>query len=286
MNNWQNLLVLVLGIGFLTALSRKWCLPGLASGLLIIFGTIAAAAAGLFLARVGLPFPVVALGMWTTQLAGYTVGLLYQFYRDPERRPPNESDALLSPADGKVIYIKKLPAGQILESEKKGRRLVLSELSGTDLSTHELWQIGISMVFTDVHVNRAPIEGRVTMVKHRPGAFLSLRKEEATNVNERQTMMIEKNGLQIALVQIASRLVRRIEAYVSEGEEVVLGQRIGIIKFGSQVDLFVPVAALSALNVKLDQQLTAGETIIGRAKRDTTMKLADAGAGVAVGARP
>jgi phosphatidylserine decarboxylase len=120
------------------------------------------------------------------------------------------------------------------------------------------------MVFTDVHVNRTPIAGRVMLVKHRPGKFFSLRREDALNANERQTLLIEKDGLQIAIVQIASRLVRRIEAYVREGEQLEIGQRIGIIKFGSQVDIFVPAARLDSLCLTQDQRLVAGETVIGK----------------------
>jgi phosphatidylserine decarboxylase len=197
------------------------------------------------------------------QGVSYLLLLAFLFYRDPERSVPQDSHVVLSPADGTVIYIRKVLPGAVAISEKKGKMLMLVELDQSSLKNREVWQVGISMVFTDVHVNRSPVSGKVTMVKHRPGVFLSLRDADAVGVNERQTMVIENKDFQIGIVQIASRLVRRIEAYVKEGAEVTAGQRIGMIKFGSQVDLFVPVEQVPALLVKEGQRLTAGVTPIG-----------------------
>ena len=132
------------------------------------------------------------------------------FYRDPERVIPKEAGLVLSPADGTVIYVRRLDAGEPLRCDKNGAAMVLDEVKGTGVEQEALWQVGISMVFTDVHVNRAPIAGKVSLVHHRPGKFLSLRLKEALNVNERQTLVITDGELQICLVQIASRLVRRI----------------------------------------------------------------------------
>ena len=162
-----------------------------------------------------------------------------------------------------MIYIRKVKPGDVPIAEKKRKRLMPTELAQSSLRNQEVWQVGISMVFTDVHVNRSPISGRVTMVNHRPGAFLSLRDEDAVGVNERQTIVIENHDIRVGLVQIASRLVRRIEAYVKEGMEVAAGKRIGIIKFGSQVDLFVPVEQVPVLRVNEGQRVTAGVTPIG-----------------------
>jgi len=263
--------VLLVGICLLAALSRKWCLPAGVSGLIILWATLGAAILGAVLQRSNIPGWVCGLGLLVAQISIYAVILLYRFYRDPERVPPDDPGVMVSPADGTVIYIKKLSPGQVLQSEKKGSRLVLDELNGVALAGQVLWQVGISMVFTDVHVNRAPLAGRVALVRHRPGRFLSLRREDALNANERQTLVIEKDDLQLAIVQIASRLVRRIEAYVREGEQLQLGQRIGIIKFGSQVDLFVPAAQVSDLCLTLNQRLVAGETVIGRLTRRQTV---------------
>jgi phosphatidylserine decarboxylase len=123
--------------------------------------------------------------------------------------------------------------------------------------------IGISMNLADVHVNRAPIAGRVRLVQRVHGTFGSLRKPEMADSNERVTTVIEAEDLQVALVQIASRLVRRIAVFVSEGDELRLGQRIGAIRFGSQVDLLLPLEKHIGLAVEVGDLLVAGRTIVG-----------------------
>ena len=152
-------------------------------------------------------------------------------YRDPDRVVPDEPGLVLSPADGSVIYIRRLEAGGPLRSEKNGAMIILDEIRDTAFAREALWQVGISMVFTDVHVNRAPIQGILIFVCHKPGKFLSLRREEALNLNERQTLIIENHSedMQVMLVQIASRLVRQIVAYVQDGQSVDRGQRVGMI---------------------------------------------------------
>jgi phosphatidylserine decarboxylase len=256
--------VLALGVGFLAALSWKWTIPGAKAAGLIAVGVVL----GAVVAKEGrlLPGPTWLLppAVWAAQLCGYLAALAWLFYRDPERAlPPNAAGHVLSPADGEVIYIRKLVPGQIPIAEKKGKLLLLDDLGQSPLVAQELWQIGISMVFTDVHVNRAPIAGTVTLVNHRPGKFLSLRDPDAAGVNERQTLVIESDHVQVGLVQIASRLVRRIVSYVARGEVIPAGRRVGMIKFGSQVDLFVPVEQCPVLLVKLGDRLTAGVTLVG-----------------------
>jgi phosphatidylserine decarboxylase len=113
-----------------------------------------------------------------------------------------------------------------------------------------------------VHVNRAPIEGRVTLRRHFPGLFGSLKLPEMTFRNERATTVIERGELQIAVVQIASRLVRQIVGYVREGEDVALAQRIGVIRLGSQVDLVLPARADLRVAVEPGQRVRAGETVV------------------------
>ncbi len=126
-----------------------------------------------------------------------------------------------------------MSAGSVLANRSDQRRMGRSWFSMrfvTQSSLQDaLWQVGISMVFTDVHVNRAPIQGILTFACHKPGKFLSLRREEALNLNERQTLIIENPGqdMQVMLVQIASRLVRQIVAYLKEGQSVNRGQRVG-----------------------------------------------------------
>jgi phosphatidylserine decarboxylase len=112
-----------------------------------------------------------------------------------------------------------------------------------------------------VHVNRAPIAGRVRLVEHVRGTFGSLRNAENLLTNERVTTIIEDENLQVALVQIASRLVRRIVTFVSEDRVLGLGQRIGAIRFGSQVDLIIPVRQDVRITVQVGDRVVAGRTI-------------------------
>jgi phosphatidylserine decarboxylase len=253
----------LVGALLLAALAWKWCLPVRRSAWIIGVATLAGASASVL--------PPAAFGEWVRPLVllliqgtAFLAVVLFLFYRDPNRAIPMNPNVIVSPADGTVVYIRRLEAGRPITSDKNGVSIVFDELNGTDLTRQALWQIGISMVFTDVHVNRSPIAGTVALVHHRPGRFLSLRDERAVGVNERQTFVIVSGSYQIGLVQIASRLVRQIVAYVSPGEMLALGQRIGVIRFGSQVDLFVPVAMLPHLNLSVGQRMVAGETIVGR----------------------
>jgi phosphatidylserine decarboxylase len=254
----------LLGLLALAAASWKWSLPASRVTWIVAGATLLALLVGWGLQQQGSPAWIIAGGIWTIQGATYVGVIAWLFYRDPERVIPREAGLVLSPADGTVIYVRRLDAGEPLRCDKNGAAMVLDEVKGTGLEQEPLWQVGISMVFTDVHVNRSPIAGKVSLVHHRPGKFLSLRLKEALNVNERQTMVIGDREFQICLVQIASRLVRRIVSYVSADQQVQRGQRIGMIKFGSQVDLFLPVRATSRLEVSEGQRLTAGETVICR----------------------
>jgi phosphatidylserine decarboxylase len=203
---------LSVGIALMAALSWKWGLPARLMTCLILLATALGALTALMLARSGSAVYVMLLVTLLIQLGAYVAFIAYRFYRDPERVAPTDPSSIASPADGKVIYVRRIPAGRILRSDKNGSQLVLDELQQTSLAMQDLWQVGISMVFTDVHVNRAPISGRVVMLVHRPGRFLSLRLPEAVNQNERQTIVLDNGSIQVAIVQIASRLVRRIEA--------------------------------------------------------------------------
>ncbi len=258
---------MIVGAGVLLAASWKWTLPLGKAGVLILIATTVGLAVGWVVqsAQHHRVFSLLASGF--CQGAAFLGALAWLFYRDPDRDCPQDPSLILSPADGKVIYIRKVTPAQIPVAEKKGRQLMLTELTQSSLRSTELWQIGISMVFTDVHVNRSPIGGTVTLAHHQPGKFLSLRDEGAVGVNERKTMVIANPVVTVGLVQIASRLVRRIVAYVREGDTVAAGKRIGMIKFGSQVDLFVPTACCDQLEVKVGARLCAGVTVIGRVAR-------------------
>lgn len=189
--------------------------------------------------------------------------LAYRFYRDPDRSAPEvPGDVVISPADGEVIYVRRSEGGLIPSSTKKGRDYELVELTRTPLRDKDAIVIGIAMSFLDVHVNRAPIAGKVRLRKHYPGRFGSLGRPEMVYENERATTVIERDDLEIAIVQIASRLVRQIAAYVKVGENVELGQRIGVIRLGSQVDVVLPARPDIKVNVQVGQHVRAGESVL------------------------
>ena len=173
--------------------------------------------------------------------------LLWRFFRDPERIPPEDRNVILSPADGKVIYVKRIEKGTIPYSEKKGSKFSLNDFTQSDVLPSEGYLIGIAMNFLNVHVNRAPIDGKVSLIRHIKGGFVSLKKKEAVTQNERALTVIDNGHFKVGIVQIASRLVRKIVLYLREGNEIRRGERIGMIRFGSQVDLILPSFRFSIL---------------------------------------
>src|SRR5206468_12114604 len=191
-----------------------------------------------------------------TALAAFAL-LVYRFYRDPERTVPRTPNVIVSPADGEVLYVRTSRDGALPISTKNGRSYTLSELTQTPLQTREATVIGIGMNFLDVHVNRAPLAGRIAMKHHVPGLFGSLRRPEMEFQNERMTTVIQTEDLQVTVVQIASRLVRQIVSFVQERQEVELGQRIGMIRFGSQVDLVLPRRCEIEVKVKPGNRVLA-----------------------------
>lgn len=190
--------------------------------------------------------------------------LLWRFYRDPERVPPEDENAILSPADGKIIYVKKIEKGEIPFSDKKGKKFSLNDFIQAGVLPQGGYLIGIAMNFLDVHVNRAPISGRISLLKYIKGTFLSLKKEEAVVQNERNLIIIDNEHFKLGIVQIASRLVRKIVPYIQEGQEIQKGTRIGAIRFGSQVDLILSDLPSIHINVNPGEKVKAGITVIAR----------------------
>jgi phosphatidylserine decarboxylase len=202
------------------------------------------------------------LATWGGTLLVGLAGLLVLFFRDPDRPVPHRDDVIVSPADGQVVYVCSVQPGQSPVASKNGRAFPLQELSGTTLGAGGVMAVGISMNLVDVHVNRAPLAGRVRLVEHVHGTFGSLRNPEMLLSNERATTVIQADDLQVAVVQIASRLVRRIVAFISEGDTLQLGQRIGAIRLGSQVDLLIPARRDIKLAVQVGDRVVAGRTIV------------------------
>jgi phosphatidylserine decarboxylase len=206
--------------------------------------------------------PAAAWAMTMALAAGVVA---HRFYRDPRRTPPDDGDAIVSPADGGVIYVRRSTGGRLPASSKLGREYTLEELTRTPLHDGDAVVIGIALSFLDVHVSRAPAAGRIVRQRHHPGGFASLRRPEAAFENERATILLECGERQLAVVLIASRLVRRIVTFLREGDEVRAGQRIGVIRFGSQVDLVLAQRAGLAVAVAPGDRVVAGETIVARA---------------------
>jgi phosphatidylserine decarboxylase len=206
-------------------LAWKWQL-GVTRVLLFVVAvsTVAGALTQSFSASASLSPVMRAILVWGVTVACAAMTLAYRFYRDPERKPPGGQDVIVSPAEGEVIYVREARGGMLPVATKRGREIELEELTRTPLRHGDAVVVGIAMSFMDVHVNRAPIGGRIALQRHFPGSFGSLRSSEMVFANERMTTVIERDELQVAVVQIASRLVRQIVSFVHEGEAVVLGQ--------------------------------------------------------------
>ena len=185
---------------------------------------------------------------------------MIRFWRTPKRVSLAKETEIVSPADGNVIYIKKIDKGDVPISIKNKRISKLDELTKTELLETPCWLIGINMTPFDVHKNCAPVEGKIMLQKHFIGKFLSLKENKALTENERNTFVIKNNKIIIGVVQIASRLVRKIDVYKKEGVQVKRGDWIGMIRFGSQVDVILPVSC--DIKIKEKDQLYAGKTII------------------------
>lgn len=171
------------------------------------------------------------------------------FFRDPVRTTPRGDKLIIAPADGLITMIAKV--------------LPPPELRGPELlSDGEYTRVSIFMSVFDVHINRAPISGRVKRVAYVPGKFINADLDKASEDNERQHFLIEgSGGAMIGFTQIAGLVARRILAFVREGDLVEAGQRIGLIRFGSRVDVYLPAG--TGPRVLLGQRAIAGETVIG-----------------------
>ncbi|MFW6326209.1 MAG: phosphatidylserine decarboxylase family protein, partial [Desulfovermiculus sp.] len=174
---------------------------------------------------------------------GLTLGIVH-FFRDPERVVPAEKDVAISPADGKVLDVQ----------------------SRTDpVSKQQCPRISIFMNVFDVHVNRTPISGRVRNIAYYEGNFHRASLGQAEKSNERNIIVIEDNdGHNWSMVQIAGLIARRIVCWTAIGDEIKRGQRIGLIKFGSRVDLYMPEGY--EIKVRPGDRVYAGQSILARKK--------------------
>ena len=180
--------------------------------------------------------PLFWIGLIVTAWCAY-------FFRDPVRMVPLDDDFVIAPADGEISAI--------------GPMTPPAELG---LGEGEMLRISIFMNVLSCHVNRAPMRGRIAKVVHRPGKFLNADLDKASEENERNGVVIEGPHGTIAAVQIAGLVARRILCWVSEGETMGAGERFGLIRFGSRVDVYLPDGATP--RIAIGQTSIAGETII------------------------
>ena len=192
-------------------------------------------------------------------IIGFGITMI-RFWRKPRRKVNRDPNKIVSPADGNIIYIKKIDKGELPISVKNKKISKLHELTKTELLKTPCWLVGINMTPFDVHRNCSPISGEITFQKHTPGSFLSLKSPESESENERNTFVIENDKLQVGVVQIASKLVRAISTYKKTGVQVEKGDWIGMIRFGSQVDVILPINY--NINISLKEQIYAGKTIL------------------------
>ena len=171
-----------------------------------------------------------------------TVWIVY-FFRDPARTTPIRDGLVVSPADGRISMITTvMPPPE------------------TGLSSSPLLRISVFMNVFDCHVNRAPVPGRISRIVYTPGLFLNAELDKASDDNERNALVIETGKHTIGVVQIAGLVARRIVGWVQEGQSLSTGERFGLIRFGSRVDVFLPLG--TKVLVGVGQTAVAGETVL------------------------
>ena len=200
--------------------------------------------------RAGWPFIIitlvigVAVAWWFGRLWALPfvvlAGFFLFFFRDPDRQIPSGPDLVVSPADGRVM--------------------IVGDPYGSGAPPGQWQQISIFLSPMDVHVNRAPVDGRVTRVEYHAGRFLPAYREDAGTLNEWTEVWFDHGGIPIVCRQIVGILARRIVTRLTVGQQVTRGERFGIMKFGSRIDLFLPHSA--RLLVKVGDQVVGGESAV------------------------
>lgn len=205
------------------------------------------------LAREGLPFIAIScgvtflfyyLGLWFLTIFACVLSIfIIFFFRDPERKNVINNQAILSPADGRILEIKNIQGDE------------------NQASTPSV-KISIFMSVFNVHVNRIPIKSAIKKITYHHGKFFSANLDKASRYNEKNRVVLETSDSRtIILTQIAGLIARRISCWIKEGDRVDAGQRFGLIRFGSRVELYLP--GDSQVIVQPCQKVRAGETVIG-----------------------
>ena len=208
------------------------------------FGLIAVAAsvAAAFMAWETIAWPLAFLSLG-----------VFAFFRDPERVVPQDPRSIVAPADGLVSLIMQVEPPAELQG--------LDAAGTAGLNAGPVTRISIFMSVFDVHINRSPIGGVVRRVVYIPGKFMNADLDKASEENERQHLLVERaDGTMIGFTQIAGLVARRIVPFVKPGDLVAVGQRVGLIRFGSRVDVYLPAGTDS--KVLVGQKVIAGETVL------------------------
>ncbi len=202
-------------------------------GVPFVLATAAASVAVFFVWPKSVPLAV--LGLLLTAFVAW-------FFRDPDRVTPDEPGAVISPADGRVVYCGESSPGRY--NTQPGKK------------------VSVFMSVFDVHVNRAPVSGKVVAVLYNPGTFFAADADKASLLNEQNGVVLETpEGQTVSYVQIAGLIARRIVCYLSKEDNVRQGQRVGMIRFGSRVDVILPASAV--LRVRRGDRVRAGESVVG-----------------------
>jgi len=209
-----------------------------------------------------LPLGLIALFSWWTGYPWISLTFILLtvvvalFFRNPERIPPLRDGIVISPADGRVVEM-------------------VEDVRSEALPDIPLKRISVFMSVFNVHVNRWPISGTVRKIKHVPGRFLDARESAASEINEHNSIVIEGKHGPIEVVQIAGMIARRIACWVREGDEVLQGQRFGLIRFGSRLDVYLPENY--SFVVEKGARVRAGVTIIAELETASTVQPSPAG---------
>lgn len=189
----------------------------------------------------------VLAGLWKVGAGVFfllLLGVVVFFFRNPERKVPEGEGLIVSPADGVIIAVDEVEEKEFLHSAAK--------------------RISIFLSLFDVHVNRSPIAGKVNYFRYQSGKCLPAYRKEASSLNERNLIGIEGEGLKVLVVQIAGLVARRVVCWAKLGNSLQRGERLGLIKFGSCVEVYLPLSV--GVEVKKGDRVWAGETILGRVR--------------------
>jgi len=196
-----------------------------------------------------IPLVIITVGLalspliWLAGVSGLLLLFVLNFFRDPDRDIPNEEGVIVSPGDGKIVEIIEEKDPMLDEPYRR---------------------VSIFLNVFNVHVQRVPVGGRIEQIKYNEGKFLNAASHKASLKNEQNAMIIDTGKQKVLVKQIAGLIARRIVCWAKEGDNYSLGQRYGLIRFGSRVDLFLPLSA--EVKVSLGDHVSGGTSIIGYLK--------------------